>query len=510
MDVTPVPDVMPVTPVTPVTPSIARQRWTALVLLAAIEFMILLDTAIVNIALPAIKTGLGFSEADLPWVQNAYLLVFGGFLLLGGRAADLFGRRRFYLLGLGLFTASSLLAGLAPTAGILLLARALQGVGAAVVLPAEQSLLVTIFTDSDEFNRAFGIWGAVGAAGGIFGILLGGVLTQVAGWPWIFLINVPVGALVLLLSPRLLPESRADEAGGAGRKLDVAGALAVTLAIVALAYAPIAGQQQGWSSPLALGALALGVALLLAFVGIEAHAASPLVPLRLFRLRNANGANIVSFLVGAAHAPMFYLLSLYFQQALGYDALTAGLAILPIGAVSLLVSFVVIPRALDHLGARGVLAGGMLLLAAGMALFARAPVPSSYALDILPASLVVAIGLPCAFVGTNIAAVTAVAPSDTGLASGLMNTTQRVGSGIGIAVLTAVFVARVGPITAHTDPAALSAGFQAGFLGAAIFALLGAVLTLALLRRPRQDDHGATEGGHEPAPAGAHKLPFHH
>ena len=493
---------------TPVTQTPVRRRWAALALLAAIEFMILLDTAIVNIALPAIKTGLGFSEADLPWVQNAYLLVFGGFLLLGGRAADLFGRRRFYLLGLGLFTASSLLAGLAPTGGILLLARAVQGIGAAVVIPAEQSLLVTIFTDSDVFNRAFGIWGAVGAAGGIFGILLGGVLTQLAGWPWIFLINVPVGALVLLLSPRLLPESRTD---GGARRLDVAGALAATLAILLFAYAPITVQQQGLASPLALGTVALALALVLAFLGIESHSVSPLVPLRLFRIRNANGANIVSFLVGAAHAPMFYLLSLYFQQALGYDALTAGLAILPIGAVSLLVSFAVIPRALDHLGARGVLAGGMLLLAVGLALFARVPIPSSYALDILPASLVVAIGLPAAFVGTNIAAVTAVAPNETGLASGLMNTAQRVGSGIGVAALTAVFVARVGPLThtAHAGSAALSAGFQAGFLGAALFALLGAVLTLALIRRPKLAD-GEAESGREPAPAAVRRLPFHH
>lgn len=485
----------------------------ALVLLSAIEFMILLDTAIVNIALPAIRTGLHLTEADLPWVQNAYLLVFGGFLLFGGRAADLFGRRRFYLIGLGVFTASSLLAGLAPTGSVLLLARALQGIGAAVVIPAEQSLLVTVFTDSDEFNRAFGIWGAVGAAGGIFGILLGGVITQLFGWPWIFLINVPVGLVVLLLSVRLLPESRAE---GGSRQLDVLGAVTATLAVVLFAYAPVAGQQQGWDSPLAVGALALAVALLLAFGAIEAHVASPLVPLRVFRLRQANGANLVSFLVGAAHAPMFYLLSLYLQQALGYDALTAGLAILPIGVVSLLFSVVGLPKALDHLGARGVLTGGMLLLAAGLVLFARAPVPSDYLRDILPASLIVAFGLPAAFVGTNIAAVTAVASAETGLASGLMNTMQRVGSGIGIAVLTAVFVARVGPIGAHAAPAALAAGFHAGFLGAAIFAVVGAVLTLALIRQPRRAD-GAAASAAEPADekssdlahAGARGLHFH-
>jgi EmrB/QacA subfamily drug resistance transporter len=484
----------------------ARQRWTALALLAVIEFMILLDTSIVNIALPAIKSGLHFSEVDLQWVQNAYILVFGGFLLLGGRAADLFGRRRFYLIGLSLFTASSLLAGLAPTGGILLLARALQGVGAAIVIPAEQSLLVTIFTDKDEFNRAFGIWGAMGAAGGIFGLLLGGVLTQLVGWPWIFLINVPIGAIVLLLSPRMLPESRAT---GDGRQLDVLGGVTVTLAVGLLAYAPIAGQEHSWSSPLAFGSLLLALLLLLAFRGIEARSASPLVPLRIFHIRNANGANTVSFLVGAAHAPMFFLLSLYLQQVLGYDALTAGLAILPIGVTSLLFSLLVLPRALNHLGPKGVLVAGMLLLAIGLVLFARAPVYSNYLLDLLPASVIVAIGLPCAFVGTNIAAVTAVSKEETGLASGLMNTTQRAGSGIGIAVLTTVFVARIGPVTASTSLATLATGFQAGFLGAALFAVLGAVLTLLIIRQTRQA-HGAVEDDRELASAGAHKLPFHH
>jgi EmrB/QacA subfamily drug resistance transporter len=481
----------------------ARQRWTALILLSAIEFMILLDTSIVNIALPAIKTGLHFSEADLQWVQNAYILVFGGFLLLGGRAADLFGRRRFYLIGLALFTASSLLAGLAPTAGILLLARAVQGIGAAIVIPAEQSLLVTI-------NRAFGIWGAMGAAGGIFGLLLGGVLTQLVGWPWIFLINVPIGAVALTFSPRVLPESRAT---GEGRQLDILGALAVTLGIVALAYAPIAGQQYGWGSPLAYGALVIAGALLLAFIGIEAHSSSPLVPLRIFRNRNANGANTVSFLVGAAHAPMFFLLSLYLQQVLGYDALTAGLAILPIGMTSLVFSLLVLPRALDHLGSKGVLTVGMLLLAVGLTIFARVPVPSNYLLDILPASLIVAIGLPCAFAGTNIAAVTAVPNEETGLASGLMNTTQRVGSGIGIATLTAVLVARLGPLSGQTSPALLASGFQTGFLGAALFALLGAVLTLLIIRQTKQahaDVTGDVEGDKDLAPAGTRKFHFHH
>ena len=494
-----------------VTQSTARQRWTALVLLAAVEFMILLDTAIVNIATPAIKAGLHLSEADLPWIQNAYLLVFGGFLLLGGRAADLFGRKRFYLIGLGLFTASSLLAGFAPTGGALLLARGLQGIGAAIVLPAEQSLLVTIFTDSEEFNRAFGLWGAIGAAGGLFGILLGGLLTQFVGWPWIFLINVPVGVVALLLSPRLMPESRAEGV----RRLDLAGALTATAAVLLIAYAPVAGQQQGWTSAQGLGSLGLAAALLLVFLAIEARSPSPLVPLRVFRNRDANGANVVSFLVGAAHAPMFFLLSLYFQQALRYDALTAGLAIVPIAVLSLPVGIVLVPRALDHLGARRVLAAGMFLLAAGAVLFSRAPIPNTFVFDILPGSVLMALGLPATFVGVNIAALTAVEQADAGLASGLMNTAQRVGSGIGISALVAVLVARVGSVGAQTHAATLSAGFQLAFLGAAAFALLGAVLALAIIRQPKQVPavaEGGTDSGKELATTGAsaRTLRFHH
>src|SRR5216683_3023967 len=453
--------------------STARNRWTALVLLAAIEFMILLDTSIVNIALPSIQTSLHFSEADLGWVQNIYLLIFGSFLLFGGRAADLFGRRKLYLLGLALFTLGSGLSGLAPTAAILLLARALQGLGAAVVIPAEQSLLVTIFTDPQERNRAFGIWGALGAAGGAFGLVLGGVLTQVLGWPSIFLINVPIGAVVLLFSSRYIPESREE---GERKTLDVPGILTVTPAL-----------------------------LLLAFVGIEARSSAPLVPLRLFRLRNLNGANLVSFLVGAAHIPMFYFLSLYFQQVLFYHAFTAGLAILPIAGLSIVMGFLVLAKALQHLGFKGVLASGMVLLAVALVLLARTPLPNNYLLDVLPASLIVALGLPAVFVASNMAAVTAVEQADTGLASGLVNTTQRIGSGVGIALLSALFAARVGQLPAHPAPSSLVPGFQAAFLGAAFFALLGAVLTLLIIRGKQSETSAHLETQQE-ASSGGHQV----
>jgi EmrB/QacA subfamily drug resistance transporter len=483
----------------------ARNRWTALVLLAAIEFMILLDTSIVNIATPAIQTSLHFSEADLGWVQNIYLLVFGSLLLFGGRAADLFGRRKLYLLGLALFTLGSLLAGLASTAAILLMARAMQGLGAAAVIPAEQSLLTTIFTDPHERNRAFGIWSALGAAGGAFGVVLGGVLTQLLGWPSIFLINVPIGAVVLLISARYIPESREE---GERKALDVPGILTVTPALLLLAYGPVLAQTQGFSLT-TIGVFALVIVLLLAFVGIEAHSSTPLVPLRLFRLRDLNGANLVSFLVGAAHVPMFYFLSLYFQQVLFYNAFTAGLAILPIAVLSIVMGFLVLGRALGHLGVKGVLAGGMTLLAVGLVLLARVPLPNNYLLDVLPASLIFAVGLPAIFATSNIAAVTAVEQADTGLASGLVNTTQRIGSGVGIALLSTLFAARVGQLSAHPAPSSLVPGFQVAFLGAAFFALLGAVLTLLIIRGKRGETSASLERQQEVS-SGGHQMRWGH
>src|SRR5260370_27047914 len=279
-----------------------------------------------NFAPPTIQRSLHFSEADLGWVQNIYLLVLGSLLLFGGRAADLVGRRKLYLLGLALFTLGSLLAGLAPSAAILLLARAMQGLGAAVVIPAEQSLLVTIFTDPKERDRAFGIWGALGAAGGAFGLVLGGVLTQAFGWSSIFLINVPIGVFLFLCSSPFTPHNRGQ---GEHKALDIPGILTVTPALLLLAYGPVLAQTQGFGLS-TIGVFVAMVLLLLAFVGIEARSSAPLVPLRLFRLRDLHGANLVSFLIGASHAPMFYFLSLYFQQVLFYNALTAGLAILPI------------------------------------------------------------------------------------------------------------------------------------------------------------------------------------
>lgn len=484
-----------------------NRRWVALTLLAAVEFILLLDTSIVNVALPTIKAALHFSEADLAWIPNVYQLIFGGFLLLGGRAADLFGRRRLFLAGLAIFTAGSLLAGLAPTALVLLIARGAQGIGAALVIPAEQSLLVTIFTDQAEFNRAIGIWGAIGGAGGAAGLALGGILTQFAGWPWIFLINVPIGLVVLFLAPGLLPESRAEDV--AAHRIDLAGAITVTLALLLLAYTLVEAPQAHWSLPQVSGALALSVFLLAAFVGIEARAADPLMPLRVFSIRNLNGANLVSLLVGAAHAPLFYFLSLYLQQVLGYSPFNAGVALLPVALASIVTAALLLSRALNHLGAKIVLAGGMTLLAVGIALFARAPLHTIYLLDILPGLLIVAVGLPSVFAGSNILAVTAVAESETGLASGMVNTAQRFGSGLGIAGLAILASLFAGMNDHSVAPAVIASGLRVAFLGAAGLALLGAVLTMAIIQQKKQA-RGEAESDKEAAPAEGHGFHFHH
>jgi hypothetical protein len=319
------------------------------------------------------------------------------------------------------------------------------------------------------------------------------------------LINVPIGALVFLLSPRFIPESREE---GARKTLDVPGILTVTPALLLLAYGPVLAQTQGFSLS-TIGAFVALVVLLLAFVKIEARSSAPLVPLRLFRLRNLNGANLVSFLVGAAHAPMFYFLSLYFQQVLLYHAFTAGLAILPIAGLSIVMGFLVLAKALGHLGAKGVLASGLVLLAGALVLLARMPLPNTYLLDVLPASLIVALGLPAVFVASNMAAVTAVEQADTGLASGLVNTTQRIGSGVGIVLLSVLFVARVGSLPAHPTPSSLVPGFQVAFLGAAFFAALGAALTLLIIRGKRGEAKARLETQQE-ASSGVHQIRVGH
>ncbi|MBA8951656.1 MFS transporter [Actinomadura namibiensis] len=499
-------------------------RGRALLLLTAVELVVFLDTTVLNVALPAIGRDLRLDEAGLGWVTNAYLLAFGGFMLLGGRAADLLGPRRVFAWGLAVFTVASALAGLAGTAWLLVAARALQGIGAAVVVPAQLALLTATFTSPEARRRAFGVWSAMGAAGAAVGTAAGGPLTDGFGWPSIFLINVPVGVVALAFLPRLLPADPRPDAAGAARaagtaarpaggaevpptpgpppsapgraataaapprdpavgrpargpgRLDVPGAVTGTAALLLLGYAIGALGDPG-ARAVAWPCLAAGAGLLAAFLVIEARSPHPLMPLRLFAVRAVSGSAAVNALVGAAHVPAFALLALYLQNSQGYGPTRSGLAVLPVAAVNIVVSRTLIPYALKRLGATGVLAAGMALQAAAMAWFARLPLDGSYVVDVLPAALVFGVGLPAAFVGVTVPAVTAVDKDDTGIAAGIVNTVQRVGSGLGVTALL-LLAAEVGGST----PEAYIDGIHAGFAAAAALAALGCLLTLSLLR----------------------------
>lgn len=462
-------------------------RAAALLLITAVELVVFLDTSVVNIALPAIGAGLRLDEAGLAWVTNAYLLAFGGFMLVGGRATDLLGPRRVFAAGLAVFTLASALAGLAPWAWLLVAARALQGLGAAVVVPAQISLLTATFTTPAAHRRAFGVWSAMGASGAAIGTATGGLLTQYLGWPSIFLINLPVGVVALAFVRRLLPpdspgspaRSRRPEAGPRG--LDLPGALTGTAALLLTGYAIGALADPG-TRLLAWILLAAGLVLLGVFVAIEARAEHPLMPLRLFRIRQVSGSAVVNALVGAAHVPAFALLALYLQESQGYGPTASGLAVLPVAVSGLIASRTVIPALLKRLGGRGVLAIGLGLQAVALAWFARLPAEVTYVADVLPSALVLGVGLPAAFVGVTVPAVTAVAQADTGIAVGIVNTAQRIGAGLGVTVLLLLATA-VGAAGTGGDPRTASiVGLRAGLGGAALLAALGCVLTLTLLR----------------------------
>jgi EmrB/QacA subfamily drug resistance transporter len=466
-----------------------RGLGAALALLTVVELVVFLDVSIVNIALPSIGRSLALSEAGLAWIVTAYQLTFGGFQLVGGRAADLIGRRRAFRIGLGTFTVASLLAGLAPWAWLLIAARALQGVGAAIVVPAELSLLTVMFTERAAYQRAFGVWSAMGAAGAASGVALGGILTQQAGWPWIFLVNVPIGVTALALSGRYVPADEPLMAPGRGmsRHLDLKGALSGTGALLLLVYVVSVLPQQGWDL-VVIVALGLFVALLVSFLALEVGNPYALLPLRLFRIRNVTGAAISNFLVGAAHVPAFVLLSLYFQDVLHYSAIVAGFCVLPIALVNIAVSRTIIPRFLERFGARLLLAGGFALLTLGLAVLGRVPIAGSYAVDVLPAAMIFAVGLPAVFVGSTLPAVKSVADHDTGIVSGIVNTTQRVGASVGVTMLLAVAALRSSHVSGGSRAAALDAGYRVAFWGSAALAALGVVVALGVLTgRPSEE-----------------------
>jgi EmrB/QacA subfamily drug resistance transporter len=466
----------------------SRTRWYALIVLCLASLMIVLDTTIVNVALPSIRTDLGFSQTSLAWVVNAYLLTFGGFLLLGGRLGDLYGHRRLFLSGIAVFTLASLCCGVAGSQVFLVAARAVQGVGGAIASAVSLSLMMNLFTEPAERAKAMGVFGFVASGGGSIGVLLGGILTGSLNWHWIFLVNLPIGIAVVALALRLLPGGRGRPDAG---RLDVAGAITVTASLMLAVYAIVNGNQNGWTSLETLGILGGGAALLVLFLLIESRVASPLMPLGLFKLRNLAIANVVGILWAAAMFAAFFLSALYLQLVLHYSPLQVGLAFLPgnviMGALSIGASAKLVMR----YGIKRPLGVGLLLAATALALFARAPVGGSFVPDILPGMILLGVGAGIAFNPVLLAAMSDVAPEESGLASGVVNTAFMMGGAVGLAVLASLAASRTGSLatSGSTHAAALLGGYHLAFFAGAVFAVAAATIGVTLLRTAQQ--HGA-------------------
>ena len=452
------------------------RKWWALVLLAAAQFVVVLDASIVNVALPSIGTDLEFSQDNLSWVVNAYVLVFGGFLLLGGRMADLLGRRRMFIAGLVLFAAASLAGGLAQTDIQLIIARAVQGLGAALLSPAALSIVTTTFAEGAERNKALGVWGAVAGSGGAAGVLLGGMLTEWLSWEWVLFVNVPIAAAAIIATPILLVESRDEREN---RTFDIAGAVTVTAGLALLVYALVDAEQAGWGSTQTIVLLAISIALLAVFAFVETRQRAPLVPFSIFRLRTLTASNVVGLLVGMSLFSMFFFVSLYMQQVLQFDALKTGFAYLPL-ALTIMVSAGIASQLVTKFGFKPILVTGLLFVFAGLMWFTQISVGGSFVGDVLFPSLLAAIGLGFSFVSVTLGAVAGTKPDEAGLASGLINTSQQVGGALGLAVLATIAFADVGE--GRPDPAVLTDGFQNAFLVGAGFALLGAIIAAVAIR----------------------------
>jgi EmrB/QacA subfamily drug resistance transporter len=477
-----------------------RARWLALVVLCLGVLMIVLDTTIVNVALPSIAADLGFSETSLVWVVNAYMLTFGGFLLLGGRLGDLYGHRRLFLAGITLFTLASLACGLANSQAMLVCARAVQGLGGAVVSAVSLSLIMNLFTEPDERAKAMGVYGFVCAGGGSIGVLLGGLLTNLLSWHWIFLVNLPIGIAVYALCVTLLPAGRGH---AHGERLDVAGAITVTASLMLAVYAIVNGNEAGWLSAQTLGFLGVAIVLLAVFLAIEARVQHPLMPLALFRKRNVTIANAIGVLWAAAMFAWFFISALYMQRVLGYAPFQVGLAFLPANLIMAVFSLGLSARIVMRFGIRRPIGVGLLLAAIGLLLFARAPVAGQFVVDVLPGMVLLGIGAGVAFNPVLLAAMNDVAPSDSGLASGIVNTSFMMGGALGLAVLASLAAAQTGELGATRDArAALTDGYHIAFLFGAIFAALAAAFGAFLLRtavpgeaptQERSEDRAATD-----------------
>jgi EmrB/QacA subfamily drug resistance transporter len=457
-----------------------RKKWFALALLSAVQFMVVLDIAIVNVALPSIQVDLGFSQENLQWVISAYALVFGGFLLLGGRAADLLGRRRIFLVGIVLFTVSSLLAGLAWSEASLIGARAFQGLGAAVITPAALSILSTTFTEGSERNLALGVWGAVGGFGAAAGVLMGGILTSVLSWSWIFFVNVPVGITAFILTPILLRESR----DASVKSFDALGAILVTAGLSSFVYAITQAGNNGWTSAKTLSFFAAAAVLLVGFVAWEARHSEPLMRIGILRIKTVSGANVAGFILGTATFSLFLMLTLYMQDVLGYGPMKTGVAYLAVAGGAIFTSAIA-AQLVNRIGVKPVLLIGMVSLTAGLLYFTQVSVHGSYLGDLLPGFLLVAVGLGFSFVPISIAALAGIEAHEAGLASGLINTTQQIGGALGIAALSTIATSRTTDALAGgaSKPSALVTGFHGAFWAGVIVAAVGVIATLTLIRR---------------------------
>lgn len=485
-----------------------RKRWLALMVLCLGVLMIVLDTTIVNVALPSIRTDLGFTETSLVWVVNAYMLTFGGFLLLGGRLGDLYGHRRVFLAGLVLFTLASLACGVSTSQGLLVAARAVQGLGGAVVSAVSLSLIMNLFTEPADRAKAMGVYGFVCAGGGSIGVLLGGLLTSTLSWHWIFLVNLPIGVAVYALCVALLPSARGH---AHGEKLDVAGAVTVTLSLMLAVYGVVNGNEAGWASAQTLGLLGAAVALLVVFIAIESRVQHPLMPLGLFRLRSVSVANVVGVLWAAAMFAWFFISALYMQLVLQYTPMQIGLAFLPSNIIMAVFSLGLSAKIVMRFGIRKPLAAGLWLAAIGLALFARAPVNGNFVADVLPGMMLLGLGAGMAFNPLLLAAMSEVSPADSGLASGVVNTAFMMGGALGLAVLASAAAARTASMESAGAqmPLALTGGYNLAFLVGAVFAAAAGLIGALLLRSamPGQMQNHSNGKGNDNGKAGDKMAP---
>jgi len=474
-----------------------RTRWFALYTLCAASLMIVLDATIVNVALPSIRDDLGFNESSLAWVINAYTLTFGGLLLLGGRLGDLYGPRRLFIFGISLFTLASLVCGLSTSQGMLITARAIQGIGGAVASAVSLSLMLGLFTKPAERAKAMGLFGFTASGGGSIGVVLGGVLTDAINWHWIFLVNLPIGVAVVFLTLRLIPNTAGSAAHG--RSLDVGGAITVTGALMVAVYATLNGNADGWTSGTTLVRFAVAIALFVAFIVIETRVKSPLMPLSLFRRRNLSTASVAGILWAGAMFAWFFLSALYMQLVLGYSPLKVGLGFLPGNLVMGFLSIAVSAKLVMRYGVRIPLAIGLAAAGLGLLAFARAPVDGGYVMDVLPGMILLGFGAGIAFNPVLFAAMSEVKPEESGLASGIVNTSFMMGGALGLAVLASVAASRTSHLesSGHSTASALTGGYHIAFVIGALFAVAAAAIGATLLRT-----HSMAPA-HEPEPAPA-------